>query len=774
MYFNRTTFDSVGLRYPPPYNGRTKWDWKEMVDDIQNIDQYLKNNGIEDKKVFDFKGLYDEEMKLFSIILRNYGVPTISSAQRCGFCEETSENDMIIKNNTKQAIKEVIEPLFSIYKNKNTQNWCESQNAEWLKDDIEDYIKLDKIECDMSAPDSTYGIIFGSPPSMSNVDVITSEDRMKNKKSDLAVALVPGSYSFLGGSGLMISSKVNKERQDTAWEFIVFLTSLTENKFIEKIGEGANMISPYESLIEDNVNNPKWNIYIQQLRNSLPISYPRRTSQKFYEIEKNHPVRNMFFDILKGKTDIDKAILRTCKTINYFLEPECSIQNYNFTPDTECKNNKMTIKHYKYINATCHGMIDIKDESEVYVDCYYENYDTLYGIIVLGLVVVGITVSVCYISLFTAYRKADPIRKASYWFSVIIVVGSIFMYLSVLLDIGYPNYNFCIAKIWLMVLGFGCSLGGLVVKAYRIYSIFNNRDLKPLVITDKQLFKYFGIIIAIEIVCLLIWTRLYQGNSLFRLASDLIKTTLKDNANDNVISSEFNINIEYCPAFNDIHTTILIYGFNCILILIGCFLSIKTWSIPQMYSETKFMGSTIFMIGFVVLVCVPTINSFSVTEIKNRFILSSLAICFTCFLGASVFCIPKIYNSYLFFKQDYYKQTMEQNSNSLDYSTNNNGQIKFMLENNNSLMYKNRSKSNPYNGNSNVLSNETINRAAAMGNTLIDGNMLGINSKINPGFSILNSELNSSSIYHKRISRCRIYNNELQCPDCGCVFEVTD
>ncbi|OUM67101.1 hypothetical protein PIROE2DRAFT_67060 [Piromyces sp. E2] len=83
---------------------------------------------------------------------------------------------------------------------------------------------------------------------------------------------------------------------------------------------------------------------------------------------------------------------------------------------------------------------------------------------------------------------------------------------------------------------------------------------------------------------------------------------------------------------------------------------------------------------------------------------------------------------------------------------------------------KNRSKGNR----SNVLSNETINRAAAMGNTLIDGNMLGINSRVNPGFSMLNSELNSSSIYHKRVSRCRIYNNELRCPDCGCVFEVTD
>jgi len=237
---------------------------------------------------------------------------------------------------------------------------------------------------------------------------------------------------------------------------------------------------------------------------------------------------------------------------------------------------------------------------------------------------------------------------------------------------------------------------------------------------------------------------------------------------------DYTTQIKYCPSYSGLSTVFLIYGINCVLILAGCFFSIKTWSIPQPYSETKFMGSSIFMIGFVVLVCIPTLqnqggsqNELSLKDIQTRFLLVSFAVSFTCLLATGVFCVPKIYDSYNFYKEKYYKQALEQNSNSLEYSTTNNNQIKFILENNGSKNNKGQNKL------SINLSNGTLKRAAAVGNTLIDGSILGNNSK-NHRFSMLNSELNSTSMYHKRVTRCQIINNELHCPDCGCIFEVTE
>jgi len=800
MYYNVTTFKNAGIDYPPPLGNRKSWTWKDLVEDVKRLDSYFEKNNIQSNP-FDFYGLYDEEMKFLSIILRNYGVPSISSENRCGYC--SSE---INKNNTIKAINEIVKPLFEIMnKRRKNHEWCTFKEKndiieQWLKtkDDNKRKIKTEyrdlnntSIECVMNVRNNrTDGIIFSSPPSMAgNVNIVTTKESLKSNKG-LGVASVPGNFSFLGGSGLMITKKVNKERQKIAWEYILFLT---EGEYLNNIGKGSLMLPPYDTILNDpEWNNSNWDIYIQQLRDSFPIQYPRRTFPEFSQLEVRHPLRYMFFDLFERGTKTETAVKRVCNDIDYNLEGKCSMSDYAFNKD-KCKKGKLIFTVKKNENFSCHGGVEIDtDHDVIYTECPYEDYDSTYGLIILILIITGITLSVVYISLFTAYRKADPIRRASYWFSVIIVFGSILMYISVLLDLGVSNSDFCYLKMWLLVLGFGCSLGGLVVKVFRIYSIFSNRDLKPLVITDEQLFKYFGIIMGIEILSLSLWSYFYtsnskstsslSGSSIILHYTETNKRLLSSNPITNSTLSYTPYQYEYCKPYNTFSTLLLIYSINCILILAGCFYSIKTWSLPQMYSETKFVASTIYMIGFIVLVCIPTVSSYQDYDIKNRFVLSSLAICFTCILATSVFCIPKIYNSYLYFKQDYHKRDIDQNSNSLEYSTNN-GQIKLMIEKN-SLYNKSRSKGNHNHNNNNNnknsngihLTNDALNRAAAMGNTLIDGNMLAINSsKYNQGFSMLNSsELNSSSIYHKRISRCQIINNELQCHDCGCVFEINE
>ncbi|KAG4091180.1 hypothetical protein H8356DRAFT_1052196 [Neocallimastix lanati (nom. inval.)] len=795
MYFNILTYKNAGLDFPPPLGNRKSWTWKDLVDDVRKLDKYFEENNIQSNP-FDFYGLYDEEMKFLSIILRNYGVPTISSENRCGYC--SSE---INRNNTIKAIDEVVRPLFEIInKRRKKHEWCTFKETnpiieKWLKtkDDNQNVkneyrdLKNTSIECVMNVRNnSTDGIIFSSPPSMAGNNIVTTKAELSSNKG-LGVAYVPGNFSFLGGSGLMITKKVSKERQKIAWEYILHLT---EGKYLNDIGKGSLMLPPYDTILNDpEWNNSNWDIYIQQLRDSFPIQYPRRTFPEFSQLEVKHPLRYMFFDLFERGTKTAIAVKRVCNDIDYNLEGKCTMNDYAFNKD-KCKKGKLIFAVKKNENFSCHGGVEIDtDNDEIYTDCPYEDYDSTYGLIILVLIIGGITLSVIYISLFTAYRKADPIRRASYWFSVIIVFGSILMYISVLLDLGVSNSNFCYIKMWLLVLGFGCSLGGLVVKAFRIYSIFNNRDLKPLVITDRQLFKYFGIIMGIEIFFLILWSYFYTNSnkdsklslsgSVMLQYTETNKRLLSTNSVTNSTLSYTPYQYEYCKPYSSFPTLLLIYSINCILILTGCFYSIKTWSIPQMYSETKFVASTIFMIGFIVLVCVPTVSSFEDYDIKNRFVLSSLAICFTCILATSVFCIPKIYNSYLYFKQDYLKRVEDQNSNSLEYSTNN-IQIKFINNNTNSLGYsksQNKGKfGNNRNSNGILLSNDALHRAAVMGNTLIDGNMLGINSsKYNQGLSMLNSsEINSSSIYHKRVSRCQIINNELQCPDCGCVFEIAE
>jgi len=119
MYYNITTFKNAGIDYPPPLGKRKSWTWKDLVEDVKRLDSYFEKNNIQSNP-FDFYGLYDEEMKFLSIILRNYGVPSISSENRCGYC--SSE---INKNNTIKAINEIVRPLFEIMnKRRKNHEWC--------------------------------------------------------------------------------------------------------------------------------------------------------------------------------------------------------------------------------------------------------------------------------------------------------------------------------------------------------------------------------------------------------------------------------------------------------------------------------------------------------------------------------------------------------------------------------------------------------------------------------------------------------------------------
>jgi len=199
MYYNKTTFNAMNLS-PPPRNNLENWTWDHFIQKVKEIDKYFEDNGIEENP-FDFYGLYDEEMKFLSVILRNYGVPIISSSQRCGLTEEKS--GINLRNNTINALEQVVSPLFNILKNHN-HDWCTIRNKEFLEwlnnkdgnmadDENDDYIKLKdvNIECENNKPsvnNHTSGIIFASPPEMAGATIDDME-------SDIKEALVPGGFS---------------------------------------------------------------------------------------------------------------------------------------------------------------------------------------------------------------------------------------------------------------------------------------------------------------------------------------------------------------------------------------------------------------------------------------------------------------------------------------------------------------------------------------------------------------------------------------------------
>ena len=102
FYFNRTTFDTLGLKYPPPHadwgpDYTKTWTWKKMVEYAIQIKQHQFGSG------FQLFGSWDEEMKWLTIAAREYNAQLFTGNMSCGFNSESFQS----------FLKEIVVPLFS-------------------------------------------------------------------------------------------------------------------------------------------------------------------------------------------------------------------------------------------------------------------------------------------------------------------------------------------------------------------------------------------------------------------------------------------------------------------------------------------------------------------------------------------------------------------------------------------------------------------------------------------------------------------------------------
>lgn len=86
----------------------------------------------------------------------------------------------------------------------------------------------------------------------------------------------------------------------------------------------------------------------------------------------------------------------------------------------------------------------------------------------------------------------------------------------------------------------------------------------------------------------------------------------------------------------------------------GLWLSFKSWTIPQSYSETKFVCTSIFISALAIFIAIPLVW-FSYSEEVN-YLIKSLILNFSTAVAISVFCLPKIRAAYYYSKILYKKK----------------------------------------------------------------------------------------------------------------------
>ncbi|XP_022901196.1 metabotropic glycine receptor isoform X2 [Onthophagus taurus] len=104
------------------------------------------------------------------------------------------------------------------------------------------------------------------------------------------------------------------------------------------------------------------------------------------------------------------------------------------------------------------------------------------------------------------YGNVKVVRAASPVLLRVIILGAFFIYLTTIVMYPRPNVYTCTARVWLREIGFSFTYGALMLKTWRISVIFRVRSAKAVKITDMNLLKRLGIIVAIFTVFLVIRT----------------------------------------------------------------------------------------------------------------------------------------------------------------------------------------------------------------------------------------------------------------------------
>lgn len=127
------------------------------------------------------------------------------------------------------------------------------------------------------------------------------------------------------------------------------------------------------------------------------------------------------------------------------------------------------------------------------------------------LALLFIAVHVFTIPFYLKYKKHSVIKRASPWFMILSLIFGCVTLVGAILLVKEPEVNklgsgLCVGRVWTVSFGLAGVIASLLTKSYRMDKIFNNKLMKKLVMTDKDLLKIVGKLMIVELGILIAWT----------------------------------------------------------------------------------------------------------------------------------------------------------------------------------------------------------------------------------------------------------------------------
>jgi len=274
--------------------------------------------------------------------------------------------------------------------------------------------------------------------------------------------------------------------------------------------------------------------------------------------------------------------------------------------------------------------------SNFFEDKFIEFGSTL-SIIIIIIIAIEILITSLVAYRIIKYRNFIEIRRSSPLFLVIMLLGIILAFISVLTYIGMPTDFICRIRPYIFVLSFGLTFYSLLLKTFRIKVIFDKVNIQ---VKDSYLILYLCILLGIELVMVTVWTVLGGMKADIRRVND-------------------EVHYYDCMNVNDIGTymQVSLIIINALALVYGCYLAYKVKNVYSEYNESKIIGLSIY--GIVIcMVIIMLIVNISGLDLNTIFLIQSLMIILSADIILIFMFTPKLWKLHInnLSKNTYQKQ----------------------------------------------------------------------------------------------------------------------
>ncbi|KAJ3413828.1 hypothetical protein HDV05_007428 [Chytridiales sp. JEL 0842] len=240
--------------------------------------------------------------------------------------------------------------------------------------------------------------------------------------------------------------------------------------------------------------------------------------------------------------------------------------------------------------------------------------ESVYGRTIIALEAIGLLGCLFSGILVLVFAERKVIRSASPPFLILMIIGSIFTFVSNTFFIGTPKTVDCHAQIYLQLLGFVLVFGSMIAKNLRIHKLFSHRKVSKTIFTRIEPFLILlFLLFAIEILLLILWSTLIQPTS----------TPFDDRVNNVLGTACMTLSPPSSLRYKALQGTLI--GYNALLLLATGYLAFLTRKVSQTYNESVLMLVCVLATSLVGVIVLPSTTG-GTTDLMNGNFVKGLAV----------------------------------------------------------------------------------------------------------------------------------------------------